>query len=73
MPAGVWAGVGVAVVALAGYAMWLLSVEAVTLKVLAAVWLAALPVIGLGAGIGWGVQAAVANVRRAKRVGCDED
>ena len=46
-------GVAVAAIALMASCAWLLSAEATSAKVLVAVWLWALPVLGLGALIGW--------------------
>ncbi len=50
---GLIAGVVVAAAALIAAGIWLLSAEATSTKVLVAVWLWLLPVLGLGALMGW--------------------
>ena len=51
--AGVALGLLAAVVFLVAAAVWLLGAEDTSVKVLVAVWLWALPVLGIGAGLGW--------------------
>jgi cytochrome bd-type quinol oxidase subunit 1 len=50
---GTAAGLLVAVIVLIGLSVWLLSPEATSAKVLVAVWLWALPLAGVCAGLGW--------------------
>ena len=46
-------GVVIAALALVAASVWLLSAEDTSVKVLVAVWLWALPVLGAGALLGW--------------------
>ena len=46
-------GVAVAVSGLVAASVWLLSIEGTNAKVLVAVWLWMLPVLGVGALLGW--------------------
>lgn len=46
-------GVAVAAITLIASSVWLLSAEDTSAKVLVAVWLWALPVLGVGALAGW--------------------
>ena len=46
-------GVAVAVSGLVAASVWLLSIEGTDAKVLVAVWLWTLPVLGAGAFVGW--------------------
>jgi hypothetical protein len=55
----VYGGLLVAVIALAAWGVWLAGGEGDALKALVAVWLAALPVLGIGALAGWLVASAV--------------
>ena len=50
---GLSLGVTAALAILLGACVWLLSAEATSARVLVAVWLWLLPVLGLGAGLGW--------------------
>ena len=57
--AGALVGAALGALALLWAALALLSVEAVTVKALAAVWLAALPVLGLLTSVGYAAGRAV--------------
>jgi hypothetical protein len=50
---GLTGGAAAAVLFLLAASVWLLSAEATSVRVLVAVWLWALPVLGIGAGLGW--------------------
>lgn len=69
IPKGVSVGFVAGLIVLCGYAAFLLSVEAVTLKVLAAVWLAALPVTGLSATLGYLVQVVLRRATQQQKGG----
>ena len=51
--AGVVFGLLAAVVVLVAASVWLLDAQDTSIKVLVAVWLWALPALGIGAGLGW--------------------
>ena len=50
---GLTVGLVAAAALLIAACIWLLSAEATSARVLVAVWLWLLPVLGLGAGLGW--------------------
>lgn len=52
---GIAAGTAAAIVVLAVLSLMLLRPEHTSVKVLAAVWLWSLPVLGIGAALGWSV------------------
>jgi hypothetical protein len=58
------AGLVAATAALVAWGVWLAGGEGNALKALVAVWLAALPVLGMGALAGWLVASAVLVFRR---------
>ena len=64
--AGLALGLAAAVALLVAASVWLLSTPDTSARVLVAVWLWALPVLGLGAGLGWMAGRGVALLTRGR-------